>query len=85
MLLGKLVWLERLLGKNTTADRQTFSDDEFTKAGHQQSWNYIWAIYLLKQLYLAEFRQVEANTKCDRDRLNCFISHVKLRLQESTC
>lgn len=44
----------------------------------------IWAIYLLKQLDLAEFRQVEANTKCDGDRLNCFISHVKLRLQEST-
>lgn len=47
-------------------------------------WTYIWATYLLKQLYLAEFRQVEANTKCDRDRLNCFISHVKLRLQEFT-
>lgn len=45
--------------------------NETTKAGHAViwSWSYIWAIYLLKQLYLAQFRQVEAKTKCDRDRL----------------
>lgn len=47
-----------------------------TKAGHAViwSWNYIWAIYLLKQLYLAQFRQVEAKTKHDRDRLNAALS-----------
>lgn len=47
-----------------------------TKAGHAAvwSWNYIWATYLLKQLYLARFRQVEAKTKCDRDRLNAALS-----------
>lgn len=47
-----------------------------TEAGHAViwSWSYIWAIYLLKLLYLARFRQVEAKTKCDRDRLNAALS-----------
>lgn len=50
--------------------------NENTKAGHVViwSWSYIWAIYQLKQLYSARFRQVEAKTKCDRDRLNTALS-----------
>lgn len=52
--------------------------NENIKAGHVviRSWSYNWAVYLWKQLYLAQFRQVEAKTKCDRDRLNCFIGHM---------
>ena len=50
--------------------------DENTKARHAVIWiwNYIWGTYLLKQLYLAWFKQVEAKTKCDTGRLTAALS-----------
>lgn len=47
------------------------------------SWRYIWAIYLLKQLYLAQSSRAAAKTKCDRGRLKSrSISHVRPRTVE---
>lgn len=47
------------------------------------SWSYIWAIYLLKQLYLAQSSRAAAKTKCDRGRLKSrSIGHVRPRTVE---
>lgn len=44
---------------------------------------YIWAIYLLKQLYLAQSSRAAAKTKCDRGRLKSrSIGHVRPRTVE---